>query len=109
MIAPPHYKVETLTLDKVNGIKRLEKALEIIQTIMAQKKGTFKLTSDPQIMGAKDDKELEDLLANVKENQDAEVNSDIEEDNEEGIDIDIDDIEEDNDEEEKKEDSDDDN
>lgn len=37
MIAPPHYKCECVTLDKVNGISKLETALEIIEKTIKEK------------------------------------------------------------------------
>jgi translation initiation factor 2 alpha subunit (eIF-2alpha) len=47
MIAPPHYKCECITLDKVLGIERLESALEIIEKVIKEKQGTFKLVNKP--------------------------------------------------------------
>ena len=99
MIAPPHYKCECVTLDKVLGVERLEKALEVIEKVIKERQGTFKLINKPQIIGAKDDKDIEDIMAKINEEKgsDDDENS---EDNEEGIDIDLG---EDDDQEERKE------
>lgn len=47
MIAPPHYKCECVTLDKVNGIAKLEQALVIIEKAIKEKQGTFKALNKP--------------------------------------------------------------
>lgn len=47
MIAPPHYKCECITLDKVKGHAKLEEALAIIEKTIREKKGTFKLVNKP--------------------------------------------------------------
>ena len=65
MIAPPHYKCETLTLEKAKGIAKLEEALRIVERVIKEKKGTFKLVNKPQIIGAKDEKEIEDIMAKI--------------------------------------------
>lgn len=89
MIAPPHYKCECVTLDKAGGIEKLERALEIIEREIKQLSGTFKLVHKPQVIGAKDDK---DIIEIMDRNEDGEEDEeDCEEDNEEGMgDIDID-------------------
>lgn len=47
MIAPPHYKSEVITLDKAKGIAKLEEALKIIEKVIKEKGGTFKLVNKP--------------------------------------------------------------
>jgi translation initiation factor 2 alpha subunit (eIF-2alpha) len=64
MIAPPHYKCECITLDKVLGVERLEKALEIIEKVIKERQGTYKLINKPQIIGA-DDKDIEDIMEKI--------------------------------------------
>lgn len=97
MIAPPHYRCEIVTLDKHKGIAKLEEALAIIEKVIKEKSGTFKLTTPPQIIGAKDEKDIEDIKAQFENN--VEVSGG--EDNDEGMgDLDI---EEDEDEEKKEE------
>ncbi len=94
MIAPPLYKCECQTLEKVRGIQKLEEALEIIEKTIKEKKGTFKIVNKPQIIGAKDDKDIDDIKLDDE-------GSSPEEDNDEGMgDLDI---EEDEDGEERKE------
>lgn len=88
-----------MTLDKNRGIQKLEESLKIVEKVIKEKQGTFKLVSKPQIIGAKDDKDIEDIMAKI--NDDKEEGS-AGEDNEEGMgDISLD--EEEHDEEEKKE------
>jgi len=47
MIAPPVYKCECMTLEKVKGIQKLEEALEIIEKTIKERKGTFKVVNKP--------------------------------------------------------------
>lgn len=89
MIAPPHYKCECVTLDKAGGIEKLEKALEIIEREIKLKSGTFKLVNKPQVIGAKDDKDIIEIMDRNEEGD--EEGEEGEEDNDEGMgDIDID-------------------
>lgn len=83
MIAPPHYKAECITLDKAGGISKLEKALEIIEYEIKKAEGTFKLVNKPQIIGAKDDKDIIEIMD--KMNDDQESGEEGEEDNDEGM------------------------
>ena len=96
MIAPPHYKCETTTLEKAKGIAKLEAALVLIEKVIKEKKGTFKLINKPQIIG----KDTGDEPGKINDNENEE--SSEEEDNEEGIDIDLEDDEEEKKEETKK-------
>lgn len=99
MIAPPHYKCECITLDKVGGIAKLEKALEIIEKEIKAKNGVFKLINKPQVIGAKDDKDIIDIMDRM---HDDDEEDEEEEDNDEGMgDLDIED-EDDNGEERKE-------
>lgn len=47
MIAPPHYKCETFTLDKQKGFTKLEEALAIVERVIKEKNGVFKLVNKP--------------------------------------------------------------
>jgi len=87
MIAPPHYRCETITLEKNRGIAKLEEALKIVEKVIKEKKGTFKLVNKPQIIGAKDEKDIEDIMANIQDHRDD--MSSAEEDNQEGMDVDL--------------------
>ena len=101
LLAPPHYKCECITLDKAGGIAKLEKAVEIIEQVIKEKNGTYKLLTKPQIIGAKDDKDLIEIMDKIDE----ENISSTEEDNEEGMgDIDIEGDEHGDDDEETKDD-----
>ncbi len=99
MIAPPHYRCETSTLDKNKGIAKLEEALKIVEKVIKEKQGNYKLVNKPTVIGAKEDKDIEDIMAKI--NDDKEEGSSGEEDNEEGMDIDL----EDDDQEETKQDT----
>lgn len=101
MIAPPHYKCETHTLDKAKAIAKMEQALEIIEKVINEKSGIFKLKNKPVIIGQREDKDIDDLMTKYHDDKEEAVSSD-EEDNEEGIDIDL---EGEGEEEEKKEES----
>ena len=97
LIAPPEYKAEVVTLDKNGGIERLEKATHIIATEIKNRGGTFKLISPPTKIGqTRDELENEDIIAKVEKDD---ASDDTDEDNEEGIDVDLeaDDIQEDED------------
>ena len=37
------FKIETITLEKAKGVSKLEEALGIIEGVMKEKKGTFKV------------------------------------------------------------------
>ena len=88
-----------MTLDKVGGIAKLEKALEIIEKEIKAKNGVFKLVNKPQVIGAKDDKDIIDIMDRVHDDDDDDAE---EEDNDEGMgDLDIGD-EDDNGEERKE-------
>lgn len=80
MIAPPNYKVEIITFEKSKGIAKLEDAMKVIERVIKEKQGTFKIVSPPSVIGAKDEKDIEDLVQKI--NDDNEEGSD-EEDNEE--------------------------
>ena len=84
MIAPPLFKIETITLEKAKGVSKLEEALGIIEGVMKEKKGTFKIINKPTILGHNTDKDIEEIYDRM-----GEENENSEEDNEEGIDIDL--------------------
>jgi hypothetical protein len=101
MIAPPHYKCECLTLDKVRGVQKLEEALVIVEKVIKEKQGTYKIINKPQILGAKDDKDMEDIISKINEDEGAA--SDGSEDNDEGMgDLDIGDVDDEERKEERK-------
>lgn len=91
MIAPPHYRCETITLKKVEGLALLNEALQIIEKVIKEKNGSFKLVNAPQIIGdSSKDKDLEDIMKMPGERESGDEDSQEEEDNEEGMgDIDL--------------------
>lgn len=88
LIAPPHYRIETVTLKKVEGLELLEQALKEIEGVIKEKGGTFKIVNKPQIIGdSAKDKDLEDIMKMPGEHDSDEASS---EDNDEGMgDIDL--------------------
>lgn len=76
MIAPPHYKCETMTLDKHKGFAKLEEALNIIEKVIKEKNGTFKILNKPQIIGHKNERDIEDIMQKMQDDKDDEDVSD---------------------------------
>ena len=50
MIAPPLFKCEIVTLEKAKGMQKLESALTIIEAVMKEKKGKFKVTNHKKVI-----------------------------------------------------------
>jgi translation initiation factor 2 subunit 1 len=103
MIAPPNYKVEVVTHSRVEGEAKLREALQIIKQVMKANNGQFKQKSEPMLIGSsKDEPDIADLVKKAQEDESDEG----EEDNEEGMDLDLDGpegiVDEDSEEEEKK-------
>lgn len=84
LIAPPLYNAELLTLDKPNSIQKLKDALVIIERVIKECKGSFKLISEPKVIGANDEKEMDDIMG-VMQTHDGSSNGSDSEDNEEGM------------------------
>lgn len=91
LIAPPHYRCETVTLKKNEGLTLLETALKEIEQVIKERGGTFKIVNKPQVIGdSAKDKDLEDIMKMPGERDSEEGGSSAEEDNEEGMgDIDL--------------------
>ena len=91
LIAPPHYRCETVTLKKNEGLALLETALKEVESVIKEKGGTFKLVNKPQVIGdSSKDKDLEEIMKMPGEHEDGEGGSSAEEDNDEGMgDIDL--------------------
>jgi hypothetical protein len=51
LIAPPHYRCETITLKKNEGLALLEEALKEVERVIKIKGGSFKVSNKPQIIG----------------------------------------------------------
>ena len=104
LIAPPEYKVEVVSLDKATATEKIEKALEIIQREIKARGGLYKLIQGPTPVGTKKDAiDTEDILHQMALKE--EELSSGEEDNEDGMDIDLegDDIQEGEDDDEEEE------
>lgn len=88
LIAPPHYRIETITLKKNEGLELLDQALKEVEGVIKEKGGNFKLVNKPQIIGdSAKDKDLEEIMKMPGE-ADSDENSS--EDNDEGMgDIDL--------------------
>ena len=90
MIAPPEYKAELITLNKNAGVERLQKVLKIVEQEIKSRGGIFKIVSQPSAIGSnQDDIDKEQIVADSNRNEDDESSSD--ENNSEGIDVDLDD------------------
>ena len=103
MIAPPNYKVEVVTHSRAEGEAKLKEALQIIKTVMKANKGQFKQKSEPMLIGSsKDEPDAAELMKKAQ----GDDSDEGEEDNEEGMDFDLDEkeavVDEDSDEESKK-------
>lgn len=77
-------------MDKQRGIQKLEEALQIVEKVIKEKQGTFKLVQKPQIIGESDEIGLDEIIGNA----DNESGDEGSEDNEEGMAVDIGDEEE---------------
>ena len=88
MIAPPLYKCEVMTLEKNKAIEKLEQAMDIIRAEIEKiKGGMFRTVAKPRVIGANNEKDVDDILAGI---QDQKEGNSSDEDNEEGINIDLD-------------------
>lgn len=83
-------------MDKPKGMEKLEAALEIIEQVIKEKQGQFKLLQKPQLISGDDTQIVEDEDGVESGDEDSE-------NNEEGIDVDLEGEEEDKDIEEVEE------
>ena len=104
MIAPPHYKCEVITHNKIEGEAKLKQALAVIKRVIKVNGGTFKQESGPEVIGTNSNEtDVSELMAQAAQERENEDESDEEED--EGMgDIIPDDavVEEDDDDEEEE-------
>jgi hypothetical protein len=61
MIASPRYKCECITLDKAKGVAKLKEALQIIETAIKERKGTYKLINEPIVISAKNNRNIDEI------------------------------------------------
>jgi len=59
LVAPPQYALVVICNDKERGMKMINESMDTIKTKILEHKGTFSITSKPQMLGA-DDKGEED-------------------------------------------------
>jgi len=52
MIAPPHYKCEVVTLNRIEGEAKLKEALAVIKRVIKANGGAFRQNSAPQVIGS---------------------------------------------------------
>jgi len=91
LIAPPLYVVTTNTLERNEGLERLNKALDAIKTEITSVKGVFNIQKEARVVSDIDEIELEKQLLKLEEaNQERAGDDDSEEDEEEGSDDDDD-------------------
>ena len=99
MHASPIYRVEVTTLSRAKGEDKVRKALNIIKKVMKKNGGKFK-GEEPKVVGAyQEEQEVAELIENA-----AGVDDSGEEDNQEGMVIDVDEpeVDDSDDDEEKK-------
>ena len=105
MIAPPHYKCEVVTHNKIEGEAKLKQALAVIKRVIKANGGAFKQESGPEVIGANSNEtDVSELMAQAA--QDNGEDDSGEESYEEGMgDVDLNanvEVEDDEDEEEEK-------
>ena len=100
LTAPPLYRCETTTLDKKAGIEAINLALEATAKVIQEKKGNYLLREIPQIIGAKEEQNFEELVEQLNQHK---IASDSEEDEEGMGKIDVGELEEEEGEEDEKE------
>jgi translation initiation factor 2 subunit 1 len=79
LIAPPHYVMTTVSLDKEKGIEVLQLATDKIRGVITEKKGMMNVKMAPKAVTESDEKEL---AAKMEEYE--RENADEDEDDEEG-------------------------
>ena len=94
LIAPPEYMVEVVTLDKNGGTERLEKALKIVGEGIVSRGGIYKKIQGPTRIGTHRNDDLDDGDL-IDKFQGPESSNSEDEDNQEGIDLDLDELNDD--------------
>lgn len=83
LIAPPLYVVTTNTLERNDGLERLNNALDAIKTEITAAKGVFTIKKEARVVSDIDEIELEKQLLKLEEaNQERAGDSDSEEESE---------------------------
>jgi len=81
LIAPPLYVMTTNTLEKEEGLARLEEAIGAIEKEINAANGTLSVKTAPKVCSTRDDQELENVLAQV-ERENKQVDGDAPEEDE---------------------------
>lgn len=110
LISSPLYEISTYTPKIQQGIEALKEQLKQIETSIGESKGKYKLKGEPAAIGAEEEEDIENMIRALNEDQN-ENSSGAEENEEEGMNIQIEGMEESetttaNTEEEKKDESD---
>ncbi|GFO19493.1 eukaryotic translation initiation factor 2 subunit 1 [Plakobranchus ocellatus] len=83
LIAPPLYVVTTNTLERTEGLKRLNQALDAIKEEITSAKGVFNIKKEASVVSDQDEIELEKHLLKLEEdNQERAGDEDSDEDDE---------------------------
>eukprot|EP00037_Helgoeca_nana_P012512 m.113827 g.113827 ORF g.113827 m.113827 type:complete len:332 (+) comp21488_c0_seq4:274-1269(+) len=70
LIAPPAYVVTTTSLDKEKGVELLRNALDAINKVISEKKGSMQIKFEPRAVTETDEKELTAMMEKYeRENQ----------------------------------------
>lgn len=62
LIAPPAYVVTTTSLDKEKGVELLRNALDAINKVISEKKGSMQIKFEPRAVTETDEKELTAMM-----------------------------------------------
>ncbi|KZT62411.1 translation initiation factor eIF-2 alpha subunit [Calocera cornea HHB12733] len=78
LVAPPLYVLLTNSTDKQGGVDALERAIDVIGTVITREKGEISIKMKPKAVSESEDMELAALMAKVGQ-ENAEVSGDEEE------------------------------
>jgi len=91
IIGAPVYEISSVTVKQTEGLALVNKALKAVENAIRSKEGNFLLDNQPKVYGDNAGKEIEEQIKKLKEkDEDA---SDIEEDHDEGIKVNIEGLE----------------
>jgi len=79
LVAPPLYVLITNSTDKLGGVEALEKAIDVIGTVIVKEGGEINIKMKPKAVSETEDMELAALMAKVGQ-ENAEVSGDEEDD-----------------------------
>merc|ERR1712087_544333 len=85
LVAPPLYVMLCSSLDKVEGIKLLSDAIEVMQTEIRGAKGDLQVKAAPRAVDERDDKLLSNLMSTLEKQNQEIGGDDDEEEQDEGM------------------------